>query len=469
MTALRYPSLNVKETIRIAQYSTGGITLAIALRWSSIFQEWEFLPFEASSEREAEERRFDTIGTCIEGIRVVFESPGYDGRNLIALCNCTGAHAPQTNVARSSLDWARGSETAEDTLRCVYSLYCRHVGAEFERLRSGGNYSLTWAVEECGYLLQALMPTAPNRYTPSDRPILALSYDGLQDAVFEVPALVVERRGTRVAEAGATLRNKDRFWTIDSPLFRSAEIIIREVPASVSISELQQILFADTAALPEEDIVCGRALWQTAYRRLFREFEVGRINVYRDQRRVDCGWYRKRETVSKWLDAKPLFVIAGGPSRRDREIYAWLQQKSPSSFPQFGDYVRHVIREGYALFVQLSQIDLEGADDILIVRTYGRSFALLGRKGGEALGSLLADDGVEARGVLLAALAPLQAHLGGRMRGDIDDEALVAAALDVAKGTGHSDALKEIVDCYRARSFKVFAPDLWLRDAASEQ
>src|SRR5690606_30943562 len=68
--------------LKIKEVEKDGLTIAFALRYIEHWKEWDFLDY-----REIDRNNIQPIGTCIEGIRVDFNTPGFNGRNLYAIVN----------------------------------------------------------------------------------------------------------------------------------------------------------------------------------------------------------------------------------------------------------------------------------------------------------------------------------------------------------------------------------------------
>lgn len=67
------------------------------------------------------------IGCCVEGIRVVDVTPGYDTRYMMAMINCVGNNAPSTNVARDRLEEGDSGHNLSDMYRFVYDSYIKEA------------------------------------------------------------------------------------------------------------------------------------------------------------------------------------------------------------------------------------------------------------------------------------------------------------------------------------------------------
>jgi molecular chaperone HtpG len=112
-----------------------GVEFAYAARWSSHYKDWSIAHLRDRAPHPVP-------CTCVEGVAVIFATPGMNNRTLIAIANATGSKAPKTNVARSTLE----STPERDRLFSdLYGLYFDHVKDEIKRLIHEEHYSLTWA------------------------------------------------------------------------------------------------------------------------------------------------------------------------------------------------------------------------------------------------------------------------------------------------------------------------------------
>lgn len=95
------PNANEEELVHVIERESKGVYLAYAVRWNKFFCEWEFLRGDRFRDSET---KLNRLGTCVEGIRIEFDSPGYIGTSVIAIANVKGLNAPKTNVARSGIE-----------------------------------------------------------------------------------------------------------------------------------------------------------------------------------------------------------------------------------------------------------------------------------------------------------------------------------------------------------------------------
>lgn len=266
-----------RKRIEIREKQVGAVTLAYAVQWSDYFREWSFLRLSRTNVTQLE--RHLLLGTCIEGIRVEKQAPGFLGFQIAALANTKGPNSPKTNVVRSGLEL-----TAErsQTLRAIYSIYCDHVRSEMSALHTNRSFSLTWSTQEGGYLIEPfLAQDADNR----------VAEQGVfHEVARTLPLLLVERGGRRESISPLELSREECFWTIDSAFFRSAESLIREVSGPASLSDLVAALRARESHLPNELVLCGFGARNELQISALEGKEVDRIEVHKEQRRVDFRW-----------------------------------------------------------------------------------------------------------------------------------------------------------------------------------
>jgi molecular chaperone HtpG len=289
------PESHRRRRTTVIEREHNGVVLAYAVQWSEYFREWSFLAYP-SGRRNRVPGADALLGTCIEGVRVEFPTPGYTDNSIIAIANATGANAPKTNVARSSLEM---TSEYEAMLRSIFTIYCNHVGDEVRQLNSERHFSLSWATREAKYLLRPLLPDDEfGRGDPEHRVVQAV----LLDQIAQLPIFLLEQNDDRSAISAAELQAMQTFWTTSSALIRFAEHLLAEVPGEASLSSLLQALHTHGYQLPEpilsgsnsDDVVDGLA---------FAGKEVGLIHVRRDERRIDLAWVQEAQP-SRWHKVK---------------------------------------------------------------------------------------------------------------------------------------------------------------------
>jgi hypothetical protein len=331
------------QQIKIEQGTRRGVTLAYALIWSRYFQEWTFLKHSLVKRDNA-----PLLGTCIEGVRVEFSSPGFSTPAILAIANSVGPDAPKTSVARSGLEM---TPEREKLLGSVYDLYCDHIRREVDSLHKERGFSLTWALAEASWLLVPLF----QRHTAEEGG--ALEPDILLASAADVASVSIEAEGSRVGVSPTELSSRPFFWTVDSAFFGSAESLIKEIPAPVTISSLAKAIGAESLQLPEGAFVSLPFYRSILDKLVFKNREVDRMVINARQRRVNLRWKNVGD-VPIWRDALP-------ETRETRNtLLAMLQHR------------RGANEEG--MYLAQNKFELVGAAGETSVMSLGRLFVLPG-------------------------------------------------------------------------------------------
>src|SRR6266853_636646 len=132
----------------------------------------------------------------------------------------------------------------------------------------------------------------------------ALEPDVLLDAAADIPCVALETEGSRLGASPNQLSTHPFFWTVDSAFFASAESLVREIPTSVAISRLVEVMGQGSLQLPEGPFVSLPGRRGIVDKLVFRNREVDRIVVNAQQRRVDLRWANIGK-VPIWRDAWP--------------------------------------------------------------------------------------------------------------------------------------------------------------------
>jgi len=269
------------KNIKVEERIHEGIQIAYALKYSNSFNEWSFL----NSNRYYKLNTYNPIGTCVEGIRVEFNPPGYKHSSLISVANVTGKHAPKTNVARSNIEANSGKSLL---LTNIYNLYINHIISEVKGIQERGGFSLTWAINESPILLAPLI----NNKAVSDDTAEALDELLFFSALENAPLLLIEENLNRRAASIHELNNIKNIWTTDCNLFKSAESLIREIPSSSSLTELMNTLYSSNNENMAHisTFFCGYNPSDTLHKYVLRNRQITIIKVFPIERRVDICW-----------------------------------------------------------------------------------------------------------------------------------------------------------------------------------
>ena len=334
----------------VVLFRSSGCDLACALEWSRFFHEWTFLRAPENEWRSRDERA--PIGTCIEGIRVNFETPGYSARSIVALSNAHGLRAPKTNVARSGLET---TPELDAMLKSIYEGYCEHAKQEISNLSAVRGHSLTWATQEAQFLLAPLW-YGGRRHVSCE----ALNRDLLEDVLRNVPFLLVEDGDGRRAVSAQYLQAQATFWTIQCPFLRSADRLMRETATNASLRSIVKALGV-SVDLPAETLLCLSSLdfsgWSESF--AFRDREVSRFVLVESGRRLDAAWSH-RATPSRWLEI-PREWITSFSEAVGRKAYRYVEESLSTS-----------------MSLCRGAVDLVGFADTIGVRYRGETFLMPG-------------------------------------------------------------------------------------------
>jgi hypothetical protein len=265
------------RAIAVDERRLGEVTLAYAIQWSETFREWSFVGASLAP---------TAVGTCIEGIRVEFDTPGFSQDRILALANAVGRTAPKTNVARSGLE---ATPERDNLFSSVYTMYCQHVAGELASMEQRG-FSQTWAAQEAEFLLGPLVsPDAAE----------AVGSAALEEALANVPAVAVEGPQGRSLSTVKNIREWETILTTEWPLARSAEWLIAESQGSASLGELLDVLGYRATPLPSGVRICNTARNSYLVREAFADRQIAEIACFPDLRRVDIEWGRPEN--GRWI------------------------------------------------------------------------------------------------------------------------------------------------------------------------
>lgn len=297
-----------KANVRIEERSSDGITLAYGLVYSDLFKEWTFISVGEYSRRDSE----ILLGTCIEGIRVEFNSPGFDDMSILSIANVTGKRAPKTNVARSSLE--TGKET-EKFLESIYQLYSDHVTNQIEELKENKHYSLTWAIREAYYIME---PLASEEVSPKSNVLLT-------NSLSQIPCIVIEDAQTRKGITAKEAIEIEELWTIDSELYRIAEHFLKEISSDASINGLLHYLQVNSDS--DRRIFCGYNPYHLLHSTVLENRMVDKIVLNSQDRRLGLRWKRLDSNNSTLWKKERITVLHTNRRGRLRKMNTFVQTK----------------------------------------------------------------------------------------------------------------------------------------------
>lgn len=294
--------------VKFIETEVNGVNLAYALTYNSYFNEWMFLK-PTVVERVKETNLGKSLGLCVEGIRVAEESPGFKASPIIAIANVCGPSSPKTNVARSDLEM---TPELNKTLLVIYSLYAKHVSDEINELTTHRYHSITRATAEAIFLIEPLLenpwhssPLLHLLHGKESATGHILNAELFFKALSSIPYILVEHNGIREAKSLDSISELDFFWTIESPFLNSVELLLNQLPKSISLTSLIKNLEIDGFNLPTAPIIRGLHQKTRLTQRVFEYREIETIIVDDDNKQISLRWV-KTSNDKKWIDIDPL-------------------------------------------------------------------------------------------------------------------------------------------------------------------
>ncbi|MCD6019084.1 MAG: Chaperone protein HtpG [Bacteroidetes bacterium] len=280
-------------SLKVHEVSRDGITIAFALKYIEHWKEWDFLEY-----REIDRFSVPPIGTCIEGIRVDFNTPGFIGRNLYAIANTSGKNAPKTNVARSNIE---KTPEHEALLSVIYQLYLEHISNELANLRRAG-FSITWAANEANWLLKSF---SRNTRSAANREVKIEDINSFEKALSQIKCILLEKKENRELVSLSDLIGYDHFWSIDCASYSSADSLIKEVKSSnTSALALLKTIFGkeDSNTDHIDYLFCDQQSHGVLNKIIYDTFQVDSIKIISEQRRLDLRWSVVKTKIWEEID-----------------------------------------------------------------------------------------------------------------------------------------------------------------------
>jgi hypothetical protein len=277
-----------EKNLKIKEVCKNGVTMAYALRYVEHWNEWTFLEINDSKSNTT------TTGTCIEGIKVDFNTPGFKGLHIYCLADASGESAPKTNVARSNIEI---TQEREQLLSSVYSIYLDHIADELNNLSKSG-FSITWAAKEANWLLTSFIKG--NRYRATDYERLE-DNKSLKKSLMDLRCILVEKNKSRELTSINNLKQLNHFWTIDCASYTSADSLIKEAKSSNSsaLDLLRTIYGSDESNTSHIDcLLCSDQYSDNITDKIINEyFQVDNMKIFQEQRRLDLRWSLTKEKI----------------------------------------------------------------------------------------------------------------------------------------------------------------------------
>jgi molecular chaperone HtpG len=278
-----------KQKLRVEERQESGLTFAYGLKFDALFRDWSFITFPDRRYRAeiVDEEPFP--GMCLEGIAVEFGPPGLTG--IAAIANATGANAPKTNVARSSIE---NTPERREIVRKIYDMCVQQIENEVGRLVRDEDYSTSRAVNQIWFLAATF---ASSRRRPIDESQFAESFSKLGIFLFE------DGENRKIVSLN-DLKRAGNFWTAHSPLTTSVEHVIREMPGNITARSVFALTEGGSAHLPPGNFVAIET-GSMSLKMITDTFEVDTIQGIESDRKLELRWALK-DISQKWWSLRQI-------------------------------------------------------------------------------------------------------------------------------------------------------------------
>lgn len=324
----------------VREMTHGNVTMAYAVRYIPYLSDWSLMYVERA--RRQNIRSDLAIGTCIEGIRVEFTTPGYKNASVIAIANIRNSKY-QTNVARTAIELDANKEILSD----IYDIFVEHIQGQMEKLEKE-KYSKTWAISEGSYLMSPLITSNYN----SSR-IESVDEEILMQRLANLRCIVLESEGKREIISVEKLANKESISIYDCKMTQAAENLLKEIQSEATLKNLIGVVCSEENFLDNErNVVCNFDESNILHQYALRNKSVTKIDVNRKQRRIhlvysdqsgiwDTFELKGFENVKKVHIPKDNFEISGLENEVGVKTINGIYVKSDSELCQ---YIRKTIR-----------------------------------------------------------------------------------------------------------------------------
>lgn len=278
-----------KRCITVEQKTFGTSTLAYALTWNDYFKTWEFLKY-GESRLQSRIDAAHLIGTCVGGIKVTNESPGFEESSIIAIADISGKNAPKTNVARTDVE--RNMDFVKH-LENVYKMYIDHASEELDSLINRRKKSIGYAAREVTYLLSPLF----------DEKLKVVEPALIDNSLAKIKMVMIEEGEKREAICPNDLYKKESFWTLHGNVYDRAEEFLSE--ASIQLSRIQLLEYLGRKINLEEKkcIACFQDTNRLQTRISLANHDVAFVRNSENDGTLELKWKMKSDKI-KWVNVK---------------------------------------------------------------------------------------------------------------------------------------------------------------------
>lgn len=256
----------------VREKTHGNVTVAYAVRHLKYMSDWCLMSADIPLSRRKSNL---PVGTCVEGIRVEFSTPGYKNISILSIANIKNSKY-QTNVARSAIELDANNEILSD----IYDVYQEYVQEQMDELEEQ-DYSQSWALSEGRYLMRPLIyeEYGNDRVEPIDEDVLI-------NSLAQLKCLALENKGVRNIVSARDVEKLSEVNIFQCEMIKAGEYLLKEIRSSATLSSLIGVVCEDNFLKDINNVICNIDMNNMLHRYALRNKEVSEINVAHKQRRI---------------------------------------------------------------------------------------------------------------------------------------------------------------------------------------
>lgn len=277
INCLKDVNINVdNKNIKVEEKTIGNVTVACALEYNNYISDWSFLYIPKYDNINS---KIYPTGTCVEGVRVEFSTPGYKNHSIFSLANIKGSKY-QTNVARTALEFDENYET----LKSIYDCYRMFIEDQISNLEKQ-NYSKAWALQEGLFLMSPLIKS----YYYSDE-INVINEKLLLDSLSEIKCMFVEKSGNRLLMSIKELNAIESFDIFDYKIINDIESLFREIPTEITVSKMIETVTGNAEVNDNNYLVTNFDEYNLLHSQILLNKQISSINVEASKRKIQLTY-----------------------------------------------------------------------------------------------------------------------------------------------------------------------------------
>lgn len=259
----------------------GNVTVAYAIRYLKYMSDWCLM--DVRFKRNMPKRGLLPVGTCVEGIRVEFSTPGYKGVPILAIANIKNSKY-KTNVARSAIELDANNEILSD----IYDVYKEYIQEQMDELEAQ-DYAQSWAMSEGRYLMR---PLINDEYGVMH--VEPMNEDVLIQRLAYLKCITLENKGERQIVSAEDVSKLKEINLFESEMVRAGEYLLKEVRNNATLTSLINTVCEDDFLKNTANVICNIDKENVLHQYALHNKEVSRISVAYKQRRIHLTYFEKR-------------------------------------------------------------------------------------------------------------------------------------------------------------------------------